>query len=196
VTASVAAAPTRARARNGHAESRTALSRAAAPPPPPLRHATTAVSHRLSCASRWRVRHVCRQEEAEEGEAPKGPPPQPEIPYLSPIDGSMWSCTTYMDGGPPVAVVRSLQWPGALCAYQLNPLGATGAEVNASLYVGYGLPMLMGPFVMEAPPPFESEPEEVVEQADMPLAEENKLFLEKEKARIAEEAAALPDEEA
>lgn len=136
------------------------------------------------------------EEEAEEGEAPKGPPPQPEIPYLSPIDGSMWSCTTYMDGGPPVAVVRSLQWPGALCAYQLNPLGATGAEVNASLYVGYGLPMLMGPFVMEAPPPFESEPEEVVEQADMPLAEENKLFLEKEKARIAEEAAALPDEEA
>jgi len=133
------------------------------------------------------------EEEAEDEDKPKGPAPQPEIPFLSPIEPGAWSLATYTDGAPEVAVARSLQWPGALCAYQLVPSGATGAEVNATMYVGYGHPALSAPFVMEAPPPFEAEPDELVEQADMPLDEENKLFLEKETARIAEEAAALPD---
>lgn len=133
------------------------------------------------------------EEEAEEGvDKPKAPEPQPEIPYLSPLAQGEWSATTYSHGGPPVAVARSLRYPGALSAYQL---AKGGTESLASLYIGYGLPRLAAPFCMEAPPAFEEEPAEVHEQADMPLEEENAIFLDKEKARIAEEAANLPEPE-
>ncbi len=133
----------------------------------------------------------------EEGEDPDGnplptPELQPEIKYLSPLSADEWTATTYSHGGPPVAVAKSLKWPGALCAYQLAK-GA--AETVACLYIGYGQERLAAPFVMEAPPPFEAEEEEVHEQADLSLADENAAFLEVEKARIAEEAAALPDPE-
>ena len=131
------------------------------------------------------------REEDEEGN-PIGPEPQPQIPYLAPITEESWACTTYVHGAQPVAVAKSLSFPGAICAYQLQK---GGTEALASIYIGYGVEALSAPFVMEAPPPFELEPEEVHEQADMPLSEENAIFLEKEKARIAEEAAALPDPE-
>ena len=120
---------------------------------------------------------------------------QPEIKYLTPATEEGWTATTYSHGGPPVAIARSLVWPGALCAYQKVKGGPFGAESLASLYVGYGQERLSAPFVMEAMPAFEAEPAEVHEQADMSLAEENAAYLEKETARVAEEAAALPDPE-
>lgn len=132
------------------------------------------------------------EEEAEGDDKPKAPEPQPEIKYLSPISADEWTATTYSHGGPPVAVARSLLWPGAHCAYQL---AKGGRECLASIYIGYGLPTLSAPFVMEAPPPFEEEPADVHEQADMALEEENAIFLDAEKARVAEEAANLPDPE-
>jgi len=136
------------------------------------------------------------EEEAEEGEdKPKAPEPQPPIKALSPIGTEEWAVTTYTQGGPTVAIARSLKWPGAYNAYQKAPLGQFGQEILASIYIGYGHEELMKPFVMEAPPPFEEEPPEVHEQADMPLEEENEIFIAKETERIAAEAAELPDPE-
>ena len=132
------------------------------------------------------------EEEEEDSDKPKPPPPQPEIPALSPLSAEEWTATTYSHGGPPVAVASSLKWPGALTAYQL---GKGAVETCASIYIGYGLPRLTTLFQMEAPPPFQEEPAEVHEQADMPLDEENAIFVAAETARIAEEAAALPDPE-
>lgn len=136
------------------------------------------------------------EEEAEEGEdKPKPPEPQPEIKYLSPISEDEWSTLTYYHGGPPVAIARSMRWPGAACAYQLCKGNPVGIESLATMYMGYGLESLPMPFVMEAPPPFMEEPAEVHEQVDMPLEEENAAFLEKETARVAQEASELPDPE-
>lgn len=134
------------------------------------------------------------EEEAEEdSEKPKPSAPQTEIPYLAPILEQDWTTATYTHGGPTVAVARSLRWQGAVCAYQLAKGGAYGTEALASVYVGYGQERLDAPFVMETPPAFQSEPDEVHEQGDMPLAEENELFLVKAKEEVAAEAAELPD---
>lgn len=141
-----------------------------------------------------RCTNVAVEEEAEEGEEkPAAPPPQPHIPYLNPITEADWTCTTYTHGGPPVAIARSMAWPGALCAYQL---ANGGVEVNASMYIGYGLERLPAAFAMEVPPPFEAEPTEPHEQADPPLEKENEVFLSAEKERLAEELANAPDEAA
>jgi radial spoke head protein 4A len=134
------------------------------------------------------------EEEEEDPDNPKPPKPEPqkEVPYLSPLAADEWTTGTYAHGGPPVAVARSVKWPGAYSAYQLV---RGGAECTATLYIGYGHETLDGPFKMEAPPPFEVEPDEVVEGEDMSLDEENaayKLVLE---AQVAEEAANLPDPE-
>jgi len=51
------------------------------------------------------------------------------------------------------------------------------------------------PFRLEAPPPFQAEPEEVTEQEDMPLEQENEATIAKFTLELAEEAANLPDEE-
>ena len=134
------------------------------------------------------------EEEEEEGAPPK-PAVQPHIPYLSPLSEGEWCAATYTQGGPPVAIARCLKWPGAYCAYQLAKSGAYGQEVLSSLYVGYGHAMLPAPFVMEAPPPFEAEPAEVHESADLPLADENALFIAAKTEEIAAEAAELPDPE-
>lgn len=135
------------------------------------------------------------QEEEEDENKPKAPEPQPHIPYLAPISSANWTATTFSHGGPPVAIARSLQWPGALCAYQVCKGGATGTEMVACIYIGYGHERLQAPFMMEPPPPFEAEPDELVEQTDMPLEEENAIFLAKETERVAAEAAELPDPE-
>jgi len=132
-------------------------------------------------------------EEDEEGNIKPKPYQQPETPFLSPVSDAEWTATTYCHGGPEVAMARSLKWPGALCAYQL---GKGSLESIASLYIGYGQEMLAAPFVMEAPPPFETEPEEVHEQADLPLDEENKKVLADAQAALEEEVANLPDEAA
>lgn len=134
------------------------------------------------------------EEEEEDPDNPKPPKPEPqkEIPYLAPLADDEWTTSTCVHGGPMVAVARSVKWPGAYSAYSLLK---GGSEATASIYIGYGHENLGAPFKMEAPPAFEVEPDEVIEQEDMPLAEENaayKLVLE---AQVAEEAANLPDPE-
>jgi len=134
------------------------------------------------------------EEEEEDPDNPKPPAPEPqkEMPYLSPLPEGEWTTSTYVHGGPCVAVARSVRWPGAYSAYQLVK---GGRECMASLYVGYGHDLLDKPFKMEAPPPFQEEPEEVHEQADMPLDEENAAYKLELEAKVAEEAAELPDPE-
>ena len=68
-------------------------------------------------------------------------------------------------------------------------------EVVSSFYVGYGHESLPKPFKMEAPPPFELEPEEVHEQQDATLEEENADYRKVLEAQVAEKAAELPDPE-
>jgi len=132
------------------------------------------------------------EEEAEEGdEKPKGPAPQKELPALSSISASEWATSCTVHGGPPVAIARSTRWPGAYCAYKL----AGKTQIFTSLYIGYGHETLAAPFRLEAPPPFQTEPEEVAEQVDMPLEQENEAVIAKFKAELAEEAANLPDPE-
>lgn len=131
------------------------------------------------------------EEEDEEKAAQLAAAQQPEISYLSPLPADAWTATTYSHGGPPVAIAKSLAFPGALCAYQL---AKGGQEVLASLYIGYGQPRLETPFVMEAPPAFEAEPDEVHEAQDTPLETENEAFLAAETARIAAEAAEAAEE--
>jgi len=163
----------------------------------------------LSSASGWVTRYAgildigrctnppSEEEEAEEdGDKPKGPEKQAEILPLTPIAPAEWTTDTYTHGGPSVAISRSVCWPGAFCAYQL--VGAV--EKLASLYIGYGHEALLNatcdasvPFRMEAPPPFETEPEELVEQEDAPLAVENEAWLAAKTAEVAEEAATMPD---
>tara|TARA_B100000768_G_scaffold123785_1_gene114525 strand:+ start:96 stop:314 length:219 start_codon:yes stop_codon:yes gene_type:complete len=46
----------------------------------------------------------------------------------------------------------------------------------SNLYIGYGHEALGAPFRPQAPPTIESEPDDLSEQVDMPLAEENALF--------------------
>jgi len=125
----------------------------------------------------------------DEEEAAALPKPQDLITPLTAVSEDEWSTAVYTHGGPPVAVARSAAWPGAYCAYSLAGKAAT----VASLYIGYGTPALKSQFVMMAPPPFQMEPEELVEQADMPLEEENAAFLEAETAKLAEEAANMED---
>jgi len=145
-----------------------------------------------------RCTHPEEEEEIDEetGEPKPKPPKQELMPYLAPAAPAEWTAATYAHGGPPVAVARSLRWSGAYSAYQLYG----GQERYASLYVGYGHEALLtadgatSAFVMEAPPPFEVEPEALVEAADLPLAEENAIFRAAKAAEIAEEAANLPDE--
>ena len=135
------------------------------------------------------------EEEEEDPDNPKPPAPEPqkEMPYLSPLVDGEWTTSTFVHGGPAVAVARSVRWPGAYSAYQLVK---GGAECMASMYIGYGHDTLDKPFKMEAPPPFQVEPEEVHEQADMPLDEENAAYKTVLEAQVAEEAANLPDPEA
>lgn len=132
------------------------------------------------------------EEEDEEVKAKLEAALQPIIPALGALSADEWTAATYSHGGPAVAIAKSLKFPGAFNAYQV---AKGNTEVNSSLYIGYGLERLTVPFAMEAPPPFEEEPAEVHEQADMPLEEENKAFLAVKTAEIAEEAAALPDPE-
>ncbi len=129
------------------------------------------------------------EEELEEGEESKLPKPQPEITPLAPIEAAAWATTTYTHGGPAVAVARSLKWPGAYCAYQL----AGKLQTSSCLYIGYGLPALDAPFQMLPPPPFQAEPDELVEQLDTPLEEENAAYVAAKTAEIAEEAANMED---
>jgi len=132
------------------------------------------------------------EEEADEEDAkPKGPEPQKEILPLSSIEPTEWATSCVVQGGPPVAVARSTRWPGAYCAYKL----AGKTQIFTSLYIGYGHETLKVPFRLEAPPPFQAEPEEVTEQEDMPLEQENEATIAKFTLELAEEAANLPDEE-
>ena len=136
---------------------------------------------------------VEEEEEDPDNPKPKAPEPQKEMPYLSPLVEGEWTTSTFVHGGPAVAIARSVRWPGAYSAYQLVK---GGAECMASMYIGYGHDTLDKPFKMEAPPPFEVEPDEVHEQADMPLDEENAAYKSVLEAQVAEEAANLPDPEA
>jgi radial spoke head protein 4A len=157
-----------------------------------------------ACASGWCTRYMgildigrttnppSEEEEAEEGEEkPKGPEPQKEIAALSSISAEEWATSCYVHGGPPVAIARSTRWPGAYCAYKL----AGKTQIFTTMYIGYGHDVLAAPFRLEAPPPFELEPDEVAEQEDMPLEQENEAVISKFTAELAEEAANLPDAE-
>ena len=81
--------------------------------------------------------------------------------------------------------MRSLRWPGAFSAAVVKE------DKYSNLYIGYGHEALGAPFRPQAPPTIESEPDDLAEQVDMPLAEENALFrAEAEKALLE-----APDEE-
>ena len=58
------------------------------------------------------------------------------------------------------------------------------------MQIGNGHCTLSGPFVVQPPPPICGEPDDLVEQVDMPLAEENAPVLAAAKAALAEVVAA------
>ena len=129
------------------------------------------------------------EEELEEGEESKLPKPQPEIIPLTAISEAEWSTDVYEHGGPAVAIARSQLWPGAFSAYTC----VGKLQTTASLYIGYGHPALSAPFAMLPPPPFQTEPDELVEQVDMPLEDENVAVVAAATAALAEEAANMED---
>ena len=128
------------------------------------------------------------EEEGEEGAAkPKEPEPEKETPALTPASEDEWSMQLFsrLGAGSAVAVARSLRWPGAFSAAVVKE------DKYSNLYIGYGHEALGAPFRPQAPPTIESEPDDLAEQVDMPLAEENALFrAEAEKALLE-----APDEE-
>jgi radial spoke head protein 4A len=113
------------------------------------------------------------EEEGEEGAAkPKEPEPEKETPALTPASEAEWSTQLFsrLGAGSAVAVARSLRWPGAFSAAVMKE------DKCSNLYIGYGHEALGAPFRPQAPPTIESEPDDLSEQVDMPLAEENALF--------------------
>ena len=128
------------------------------------------------------------EEEGEEGAAKhKEPEPEKETPALTPASEDEWSMQLFsrLGAGSAVAVARSLRWPGAFSAAVVKE------DKYSNLYIGYGHEALGAPFRPQAPPTIESEPDDLAEQVDMPLAEENALFrAEAEKALLE-----APDEE-
>lgn len=65
-----------------------------------------------------------------------------------------------MGAGSRVVVARSLQWPGAFCAVNMDE-----DKPEANLYVGYGHKMQPKLFTVQSPSAVKSEPDGVIEQA-------------------------------
>lgn len=130
-------------------------------------------------------------QEDEDGNPLPKPVLEAETPALSPLADAEWATGLHTEGGPTVAVARSIVWPGAACA------ALQSEDKFANLYIGYGHPVLGAPFTVVPPPPMCTEPEALVEQEEPPLEEENVPVIaaaEKELAEAAEAEAAANEE--
>ncbi|KAL1495835.1 hypothetical protein AB1Y20_016695 [Prymnesium parvum] len=170
--------------------------------PPPLTAAamlepSSWLRYNMGILNIGRCTHPPTEEEEEEEPKKDEPPLQPLTPPLTPIAADEWSLQVFkhMGAGVCAAVARSLRWPGAY--------SATNVKENKSfnIYIGYGQAALSQQFTVQPPPAVQSEPDDVIEQMDMPLDEENAPVIAAAKAALAEtvaaeaEAAAEADDE-
>jgi len=135
-----------------------------------------------------RCTHPTKEEDGDEEEGTKkdDPPVEPEVPPLTAISATDWSTQVYahMGSGCSVAVARSLRWPGAHCAVIMKE------DKSANLYIGYGHEVSLSTHTMQPPPPMMGEPDDILEQADVPVVNENTTILEAAKKALVEAAAA------
>ena len=102
-----------------------------------------------------------------------------------------WSTQLFsrLGAGSAVTVARSLRWPGAFSAAVMKE------DKCSNLYIGYGHEALDAPFRPQAPPTIESEPDDLAEQVDMPLAGENALFRAEAEKNLLEAPEEEPQEQ-
>ena len=156
----------------------------------------------LAAAGGWRHRyagilgigrcsHPPKAEEEEEGEEGenKGPELEAEVSALGGLSAGEWAVQQCAAGAGSVVVARSTGWPGA------SNVANAKEEKFASFYHGYGHEALGAAFAPLPPPQLQALPDDLEEQADVPLHEENQAVLKEAQEKLEAEGGDEPEEE-